>query len=78
MPTIFKATANSQEKYKRISHGSNKIPNVTMLTERLADMLICENCKKNWNEHTGYSVNSCPIGMCLTETNLKEYHLELL
>ena len=78
MATMFTPTKESSEKYRRNYHGTNKIPNVTMVTERLGDMFICGECKKSWNDHTGYSVKGSPIGMCLTQSNLKEYNLEIM
>ncbi len=76
--SMFKPTQESQDKYKKNYHGTTKIANVTMATTRWGNMFICENCDGSWNDHTGYSVNGCPIGMCLTDENLKAYRLEII
>ena len=71
MVTTFKPTEQSQDKYKRNSHGTDKIPNVTMKTERLGTMLICSECGKDWNYHAPRPQGKVPAGMCLTEANFK-------
>ncbi len=71
MVTTFEATDNSQAKFKRNYHGTEKIANVTMQTERLATMLICKHCGKDWNHHSASPTERIPAGMCFTDENFK-------
>lgn len=59
------------DKYNRVHHGSDKISNVTQVTERLGNMLVCKHCGENWNKHAAWATDKVPAGMCLTESNFK-------
>ena len=75
--TIFEARVQSMEKYER-NTTTLKIPNATQASFRRGEMLICQNCGKNWNEHAGYFVGGLVPGACLTKENLRETNTELL